>query len=222
MKTKLLSALLVLIFTPSLVFAARPSINELNTRVNQLEAENNAQQAQIDIQHTEFCTLSRQLIENGVIGNYDLNNLPESCLPDISRIIFVTSSTYNGDLGGLAGADQKCQDHADTAGLPGTFKAWLSDNSISAKDRLTHSTEPYGLVNGFLVATDWDDLTDGALYRPINVDEHGNTVTQSSVWSLTSSDGTQMNTIHPQEACFDWLWSGPLLPPGLGRLLAGM
>ena len=26
--------------------AARPSINELNTRVNQLEAENNAQQAQ--------------------------------------------------------------------------------------------------------------------------------------------------------------------------------
>ena len=34
------------------------------------------------------------------------------------NIVFVTSTTYDGNLGGLAGADQKCQDCAEAAGLP--------------------------------------------------------------------------------------------------------
>ena len=33
------------------------------------------------------------------------------------KIVFVTSETYNGALGGLAGADAKCQERADDAGL---------------------------------------------------------------------------------------------------------
>lgn len=48
MKMKVLSALLILVLTPSLLLAARPSINTLNTRVNQLEAENSTQQSEID------------------------------------------------------------------------------------------------------------------------------------------------------------------------------
>lgn len=48
MKTKLLTSFLFLIFVSTSVFAARPSINALNTRVNQLEAENNAQQSSIN------------------------------------------------------------------------------------------------------------------------------------------------------------------------------
>jgi len=41
MKTKLLSVLLLLIFTPCTLFAARPSINSLQTQVNQLGSEVN-------------------------------------------------------------------------------------------------------------------------------------------------------------------------------------
>jgi len=42
-----------------------------------------------------------------------------------NKIVFVTSSTYTGTLGGIAGADSLCQTHAARAGLPGVYKAWL-------------------------------------------------------------------------------------------------
>jgi len=48
--------------------------------------------------------------------------------PSCTRIVFATSTLQNGNLGGLAGADQICQEHADAAGLLGSFKAWLSDS----------------------------------------------------------------------------------------------
>src|SRR5690242_15690863 len=43
-----------------------------------------------------------------------------------SRRVFVTSKTYQGTLGGLAGADMECQKLADAANLGGTWMAWLS------------------------------------------------------------------------------------------------
>ena len=47
MNIKNIAPFLLLIAMPSVLFAARPSINELNTRVNQLEAENTQQDIQI-------------------------------------------------------------------------------------------------------------------------------------------------------------------------------
>ena len=43
------------------------------------------------------------------------------------KVIFVTSATYNGKLGGLDGADAICQSLATAAGLadPTTYRAWL-------------------------------------------------------------------------------------------------
>jgi hypothetical protein len=64
--------------------------------------------------------------------------------------VFVTSTGYPGNLGGLAGADAKCQERATAAGLGGTFKAWLSaaGTGNSAAERLTHATVPYVRVDG--------------------------------------------------------------------------
>jgi hypothetical protein len=76
-----------------------------------------------------------------------------------AKRVFVSSETYTGDLGGLDGADAKCQALADAAHLGGTFKAWLSTSTVDAADRLTHSTRPYTLVDGTLIANDWTDLT---------------------------------------------------------------
>src|SRR5437868_4155746 len=42
------------------------------------------------------------------------------------NIVFVTSTRYTANLGGLAGADAICQAHATDAGLPGTYRAWIS------------------------------------------------------------------------------------------------
>lgn len=64
--------------------------------------------------------------------------LSETSQPEIDpNIVFVTSVTYNGNLGGFAGADQKCQTLATATGLPqNTDKAWLSTFSENAIDRL--------------------------------------------------------------------------------------
>ena len=53
------------------------------------------------------------------------------------RKVFVTSIGYDGNLGGLAGADAKCMTRAAAGNLSGTYKAWLSSSTVNAKDRIT-------------------------------------------------------------------------------------
>ena len=122
-----------------------------------------------------------------------------------SSIAFVTSTQYNGNLGGLSGADAICQDRADAVGLPGTYMAWLSVNSIPASPstRFYKSLGPYTLVDGTILADDWDDLIDGSFpsgWR-FQMDEFGNL--QSSItWTNTNVDGT------PSDSEFDWDCNG--------------
>ena len=85
--------------------------------------------------------------------------------------MFVTSQVFTGDLGGLDGADAKCQAAAQAADLSGTFRAWLSSSTVSALERFVHSGVPYRLVNGKEIASNWDDLTDGTLAMGIDVSE---------------------------------------------------
>ena len=111
------------------------------------------------------------------------------------KIVFVTSSTYSGDLGGLGGADAKCRGLALNAGLLGTFKAWISGDGASeeARDRLTHADVPYRRVDWVKVADSWDDLTDGTLDNPITVDQNGNTVaSQLTVYTNTNANGSMV------------------------------
>jgi hypothetical protein len=89
-------------------------------------------------------------------------------------LVFLTSGSYHGDFGGLEEADAICQDLADSEGLAGTYKAWLSDSQTTAADRLTHGIVPYVRVDGALVAENWDDLIDGSgLSHAISVSEGG-------------------------------------------------
>ena len=97
---------------------------------------------------------------------------------EASSTVFVTSTRYNGNLGGLAGADAICQERAEAAGLaPGIYLAWLSVDSGSAGTPLTRfvqSPGPYTLVDGTtIVANNWADLTDGFLAASISLDENG-------------------------------------------------
>lgn len=55
--------------------------------------------------------------------------------PDL-RKVFITEKSWSGDLGGLVGADQKCQSEAQEKGLEGNWKALLGDDNNSAVDRL--------------------------------------------------------------------------------------
>ena len=56
--------------------------------------------------------------------------------PAPANVAFVTSGTFTGNLGGLAGVDAKCNAAALSAGLTGMFVAWLSTPQTNAIDRI--------------------------------------------------------------------------------------
>jgi hypothetical protein len=131
------------------------------------------------------------------------------------RIVFVSSVLYDGNLGGLAGADSKCQGLAIGAGLPGTYKAWLSDSATSAFVRLTHSAVPYVLVDKTVIANDWTQLTSGSLLSKINLTEKGQTPpagtytcgnTNQTVWSNTLKTGGIFSMVNN---CSGWTSNAP-------------
>lgn len=118
-----------------------------------------------------------------------------------SKYVFVTSTNYSGNLGGLAGADDKCQTVANQAGLTGFYKAWLSDSVTSASSRLNHSTAPYMRIDGITVANNWTDLTDGVLAASISITENGSVVSGTGVWTNTRIAGAVASTTN---TCSDW------------------
>ena len=124
------------------------------------------------------------------------------------RFVFISSRTFDGDLGGIDGADAECNSMAKAAALPGTFKAWLAGgSSISPDTRFTKVPgRPYVLVNGDIVATDWSALTNAfnvPLSHPINIDENGIDVGIQPVWTNVAWTG-QTNIINFFRACGDW------------------
>jgi hypothetical protein len=133
-----------------------------------------------------------------------------TCECEPAKVIFVTSGSYQGDFGGLAGADAICQ--ASSALLGGTFKAWLSDTYTSAADRLTHAVGHYVDVNGVKIADDWNDLTDGTIDNPISVNENGVSDTNLEVWTGTHTDGTSYLPLF----CLEWTYTNPADMPVYG------
>ena len=119
-----------------------------------------------------------------------------------NNIVFLTSTTHDGNLGGLSGADSICQDLATIAGLPGTYLAWLSDSTNSPSTRFIRATVPYVLTDGTQIADDWSDLTDGNIDAPINVDEKMQSYSDlGRTWTNTKGDGTIKTSSHN---CENW------------------
>jgi len=87
--------------------------------------------------------------------------------------VFATSGVFTGNLGGLAGADAVCQQAAGSAGMGGTWIAWLADGTGSPSTRMTQSTLDYVLVDGTLIAHGWAGLTSGTLLHDIDLSELG-------------------------------------------------
>jgi len=169
----------------------------------------------------------------GASGNCGPNQMGVMCMPGQScmagacvqplqvRRVFVTSTLYTGALGGLTGADQKCQQHAAAAGLTGIYRAWLANGMASPRTRFTQSQVPYVLVDGTLIANNWTDLVDGALAAPINRTELGqpppigNTICApmaATVWSNVLSDGSIFDPAPGQYdySCQGWTVAGDM------------
>ena len=108
------------------------------------------------------------------------------------KTVFVTSAKFKGNLGGLTGADDKCQAEADGPAsiVPsGTYLAWLSDGFDSPDIRFTKSSHPYMLPDGTKIAEDFADLTDGSILHRINIDPTGRRLGWQIFWTGTKADG---------------------------------
>ena len=118
--------------------------------------------------------------------------------PTFQRV-FVTAIRTPGNLGGLTGADSRCNASAKSSGVPGVYKAILSDPSGNAKDRLAFRL-PIRVVSfdgsSALVASNAAELWDGMLSAAINRDEKGLMVPPDAVWTGTNVDGALPGDAH--------------------------
>lgn len=131
----------------------------------------------------------------------------------VIRWVFVTNGTFKGDLGGVGGADAKC--NAAKGELPGTYMAWISSSDPkSAPATRFDSTTFKGrymlppMIDPIPVADGWMDLTtlkggeEGHyLQNPVNRDSSGMILMEAFAWTNTNPEGEK--NVNNQN-CKDW------------------
>jgi len=123
------------------------------------------------------------------------------------RIVFLSSVAYDGNLGGLAGADSLCRDLAAAfdATRADHYVAWLGDAKLSPNDRIEHGpafdTSPYVLRTGIQVAADFKDLIDHGPWPGIYLTDTLETLVEARVWTNTAIDGGLFSA---ENHCEDW------------------
>jgi hypothetical protein len=116
-----------------------------------------------------------------------------------TNFAFVTSTRVLPDFGGVTGGDAICQSHAQAAGLPGTYRAWLASNAGSAPSRLG-TARGWRRVDGLPIAdTAASLLGDPRLFYLLVVNERGARTYSNFVWTGTRADGSAS-----AETCNDW------------------
>ena len=149
-------------------------------------------------------------------GTYPLLCLQIGTGPSLPNFVssgkkaFLTSVMGTGNLGswadaggntGIAAGDAICRARATAAGLANAthFKAWLSDSTTNAKDRIS-GNGPWVRLDGVLIASSKADLLDGSFFTSINVTE---TMVYYSawdnVWTGTGTDGNKTS-----DNCSNW------------------
>ena len=138
------------------------------------------------------------------------NSLPIVCMesgtgPDLQdfsstgNLVFVTNSSGPGDLSawqaanagltGIAAGDSICRNEATEWGLPfpESFKAWLSDDSVNAIDRLEYDG-PWVRLDGALIVSNKTELSSGQFFVPINILSRG-VYSSGAIYTGTGSAG---------------------------------
>ena len=134
------------------------------------------------------------------------------------RLVFLSSEMYSGNLGGVSGADLKCQALAASAGLadPHVFRAWISDGIHAPLTRFTQldvSDAPYILLDGRVVAATFAELVEQGPRVGISVTEEGEAIFGAYVWTNTTAFG---EVFSPTNHCTGWTASLNALPARLG------
>ncbi len=138
---------------------------------------------------------------SGVLEAGEVDQTASICQAPVerSRVVFVTSQTFTGKLGGFAGADAKCRAAANA--IPAlankTFEAWLCDATQSPSTTFTTDGKLVR-VDGMKVADSWADLLavnnnilmgNKTLVSTISITELGQATTNWT-WTGSNANGT--------------------------------
>lgn len=131
----------------------------------------------------------------------------------LGRIVFVTSEAYTGALGGLSGADLKCRNLANVAGLENasSFRAWLSDSDSSPGARFQQidvAEAPYLRLDGRVIAADFTELVELGPRTGITLTETGEPLFEQYVWTNTTAFGEVFSAA---DHCSEWTSESPTL-----------
>jgi hypothetical protein len=130
-------------------------------------------------------------------------------------LAFVTSLDYTADLGGLEGADEICRFEAEAAQLPGTYRAWISDASSDAIDRID-GDGPWHGVDGERLFNNHAHLRTSPL-QAIAIDPLGHPASHALVWTGTGTGGRWLGT----DSCGGWTVEDPFGDAGTGQASTG-
>lgn len=136
------------------------------------------------------------------------------------RVVFVTSSTVTGAIGGLAAADVICQNEASAANLKGTYIAFLSD-SVSPGSTISQinknpPTLKYVRPDGTTVANSTAEFLSASHLAPINLTAGGSAITgDTRVWTgYINNNGAITSQQSPSTNCTNWTDATPYTAGG--------
>ncbi len=122
-----------------------------------------------------------------------------------AKIAFLSSKSYFGQLGGIAGADEACQHLAEQAGLDNhaAFRAWLSSDTQSPASTFVFDDLPLVQLNGVRVADNMTHLMTAGPKYGIVVTENGAVEYNVPVWTGTNPQGQLADAT---TTCVDWTY----------------
>ena len=137
------------------------------------------------------------------------------------HVVFVTSDAYDVEgVHSVEDADKKCNELAtkseDAVLTSRQFVAWLSDDHVAAKDRISSRPGPWVRPDGVRVANDRAQLLGGPdpLAAAIEVDEKKKT-RDGQVWTGTWADGSASHA-----TCENWSTTSVTAQAVVGEIAA--
>lgn len=133
--------------------------------------------------------------------------LPGVCGPDC-HVMFVTSKTFMGNIGGVTAADSNCatvaaaSTNADIRARSSRFIAWISDSASGIATRLPQ-TGSYARTDGTAIAGSRAELISGQLKINIILDESGNEIQTGGLVGASWTGSTGAGTASSHN-CNDW------------------
>lgn len=123
----------------------------------------------------------------------ELSNCPAMCL-HAPRLVFLTSESFTGNLGGLAGADKRCNELATASLLGGSFRAWLLVDGQTLDARFPEfSGVPtawnFTSMGNDLLAKSFQQLVSQGPAGPLGYTEQGEVAAERKVWTNITAAG---------------------------------